>query len=294
VYGLAYTAAVLVALLRGGYPLLERFSKWLVALFTISLVAAALGSHPDFARIVRGLIPSVPPTSDVRGTWLMVTALIGTEAGSLGNLAYASFIQQKGWRTPRDLVAQRRDLLISVSAIFLIGMLTQIAAANTMFGSGVQLKTANDLIRVVGDRLGRAGVLAIALGLIAKIFSSTAGATGGNALVVADLAVRVAPGLAPRREALARYVAVALVVSPLYGLFVKWAPVPLVLLSQAASVLLVPVLSVSLIRLSLRRERMGEYVSGPVRTAALLVVTTLSLWVLSRNAAVWSQPLRAR
>ncbi len=307
-YGIGFVVVVLVAILRGGYPWLEQFSKWLICGLTIGLAVAASVSHPQASGILRGLIPSVPPTTDVRSTLLMVTALIGTEAGSLTNITYASFLRAKGWRDQSALGLQRRDLLLSVSAIFLVGVLTQIAAANTMAGSGVQLKTASDLVHVIADKVGPIGVWLIAAGLSAKVFSSAVGGTTGYALIITELGRRYVPGLsradsviAPastetadaegERDPLFKWTAILLVVSPLYGLMTTWTPVTLVLLSQAATVVLIPVLSLGLVRLTRQRDRMGVSTSGLLRTSVMLLMTAVSLWILWRNAAAWAGPL---
>jgi len=303
VYGLAFVFLVITAILRGGYTWLEGFSKWLIGGLTIGLGAAVALSHPDPAGIVRGLIPSVPPTTDGRSTLLMVTALIGTEAGSLTNLTYASFLRARGWRDVSALALQRRDLVLSVSAIFLVGVLTQIAAANTMFGSGAQLKTARDLVQVIADKVGPIGIVLVGVGLGAKVFSSAVGGTTGYALIITELGRRYVPGLRrsdarseaaadeARRDALFVWSAVLLVVSPVYGLITDWTPVTLVLVSQAATVVLIPVLSLSLVRLTGQRERMGRRTSGPLRITIMLVMTMVSLWVLWQNVAVWTRPL---
>lgn len=301
-YGVAFDVVVLVAILQGGYAWLEKFSKWLICGLTVGLAAAALLSHPDPRGILRGLIPSVPPTTGVRSTLLMVTALIGTEAGSLTNITYASFLRAKGWRDRSALHLQRRDLVLSVSAIFLVGLLTQIAAASTMQGSGVQLKTASDLVHVIADKVGPIGVWLVAVGLSGKVFSSAVGGTTGYALIVTELGRRYVPGLRrpdrrgepgvdSERDPLFKWTAVFFCVSPLYGLMTTWTPVTLVLLSQAASVVVIPVLSLGLVRLTRQRDRMGVVASGAVRTTVMLLMTAVSLWILWRNVAAWTGPL---
>jgi Mn2+/Fe2+ NRAMP family transporter len=297
IYGAAFVAAVLVAILRGGYPWLERFSRWLILGLGVGLAAAALFSHPSPAGILRGLIPSVPATSDVKATLLMVTALIGTEAGSLTNLTYASFLSAKQWRDASAIRMQRRDLIQSVGAIFIVGALTQIAAASTMAGSGIRIQTADDLVHVVGDSLGSVGVLLVALGLAAKVFSSSVGGTTGYAMVIAELGRQLAP-TSPNPESPSHgsqsravgWIAVVLMVTPLYGLFTNWTPVTLVLVSQAATVVLIPVLTLGLVRLTRARGVIAVGSSDPLRIGVMLAMTLVSLWILWHNVVVWTAP----
>ena len=298
-YSLAFTAIALAVVLRGGYPWLETLCKWLIAALGAGLLAAAILSGPDPALIARGLVPSVPKGVDTRATLLMVTALIGTEAGSMTNLTYTSFLREKGWRDASALPLQRRDLLFSVAAILVVGLLTQIAATNTLHGQNVRLEDARDLSRIIADHLGEAGLGIFAIGLWGKIFSSSVGVTTGYSLIITDIGRRYVPGLTRSasardaagqrsdRDPMFRWTAALLLISPLYVLLTDWTPVTIVLIGQSAMVVMIPVLSFGLVWLTRSRARMGEYVSGPLRTALLLLMTLVSLWILWRNAVEW-------
>ena len=298
-YSLCFTGIALVVVLRGGYPWLEVFCKWLIAALGGGLLAAALLSGPDPASIARGLIPSIPAGIDPRTTLLMVTALVGTEAGSMTNLTYASFLREKGWRDASAFPLQRRDLLFSVGAIFVVGLLTQVAATNTLYGTGVRLENARDLSRVIADRLGTVGAVLFAIGLWGKVFSSSVGVTTGYSLIITEIGRRYVPGLRRRgydalpgihqhdHDVMFRWTAALLLISPLYVLLTDWKPVMLVLIGQSAMVVMIPVLSLGLIRLTRMRDRMGHYVSGPLRLGLLMVLTAVSLWFLWRNAVEW-------
>jgi Mn2+/Fe2+ NRAMP family transporter len=138
-----------------------------------------------------------------------------------------------------------------------------------------------------------------AIGLWGKIFSSSVGVTTGYSLIISDIGRRYVPGLrreAPHndrpadirgRDSIFRWTASLLLISPLYVLLTDWTPVTIVLVGQSAMVVMIPILSVGLLWLTRRRDRMGAYASGTVRTGLLLVMTLVSFWVLWRNAAAW-------
>jgi Mn2+/Fe2+ NRAMP family transporter len=163
----------------------------------------------------------------------------------------------------------------------------------------VRLENARDLAQVIAGRLGAAGVVLFALGIWGKIFSSSVGVTTGYSLIITELGRRYIPGLRRAaadivpsdtrrdRDPMFRWTAALLLISPLYVLLTDWKPVMLVLIGQSAMVLLMPVFSFGLVRLTRRQERMGAYVSGPLRTGALLLMTAVSLWILWRNAVEW-------
>ena len=141
-------------------------------------------------------------------------------------------------------------------------------------------------------------MLLVALGLAAKVFSSSVGGTTGYAMVIAELGGHLAPTSpspeSPSHRSHSRavaWIAVVLMVTPLYGLFTSWTPVTLVLISQAATVILIPVLTLGLVRLTRTREVMGLGASGPLRTGVMVAMTLVSLWILWHNVMVWTEPV---
>ena len=123
----------------------------------------------------------------------------------------------------------------------------------------------------------------------------------GYALVIAELGHALSPGSLnadvasrsdrPSHPPAVTWIAVLLMVTPLYGLMTDWTPVRLVLFSQAATVVLIPVLSLALLRLTRNRDVMGARASGTLRTGVMLAMTAVSLWILWQNVAVWTAPI---
>jgi manganese transport protein len=81
----------------GRYRVVERWGKPLIMLLGGSVATIALLSRPDPVAIAKGLfIPSVPPDQGIYSFAFLVMALVGTNAGSVGNLKYAAFVHEKG------------------------------------------------------------------------------------------------------------------------------------------------------------------------------------------------------
>jgi len=298
-WSLALTGAAFAMVFWGGYPVLESFCKRLAAVMGAMLVAAAALSRPDPAGILRGaLIPTIPESAGLYSTVLLLTALIGAEAGSLTNLTYSYFMYEKGWR---DLSYRRRqnwDLAFSVGAIFLMGMLLQITAAGTLHGAGARLDNAGDLVRIFSAKLGLAGRLIFGLGLWAALFSSLVGTTTGYAMMATDICRKHVPlfrrpegHTQPKRgvqhDPIFRCLVALWLFSPLYVLFTGWTPVWLVLAVSSAVVVLIPFLSLALLRITSDRRLMGAHQNGWFTNVMLVLLAGVSLYLAGRSAHVW-------
>lgn len=293
----------------GGYQVIERCCKALVAVMTASLVVAAFLSHADPAALWKALIlPGLPADKGAYSAALLVMALIGTEAGSLTNLTYSYFLRAKGWSTARDLPRQRFDLFTSIACIFLLGTLVQIAAAASIHPLGLKLKDADDLVRIFSQSLGVAGRLIFGAGMWASAFSGFIGGTTGYALMVTDIfrngMVSARPpdhpadakpaGLASkrpapetRRDPYFRGFVAFWCFSPLYVLFTRWEPVVIILIVNSLMVVLIPVLALALLRLTNDRRRLGSNTNGWATNSILAVMIVVSIWLMLRNLIHW-------
>ena len=172
----------------GGYGMLELFCKILLAIMGVSLVMVAVISKPDPTEILQGtFIPSIPADRGSYSVVFVVMALMGTVAGSVVNIIYAYFLHEKGWRDLSYLKQQRLDLVFGVMCLFLMGSLVQIAAGATVHPLGIDLKDAEDLVRIFSEVQGVVGLIIFSLGLWGAAFSTMVGTTVGCALIVADL-----------------------------------------------------------------------------------------------------------
>lgn len=278
---------------RGGYQGVERLSKPLLAVLGASLAAAALLARPDPAAILSGLfIPTIPKDQGIYQFSLVLMAIAGAGAGSLSNLKYASFIHEKGWRDLSYLRQQRIDLLLAVAGIFVMSVLMQIAAANTLHGADVQLREPADLVPLFALVLGPAGSVVVAVGLWTAVYSTCLGTNMGYSLMAADIYYRF---LSPSRGSgvdmgkitstrAYRIILLFFGVSPLYVLFTNWESFPLVLFSSALSLVLLPLVVLLLLRLTADRRLLGSHANGWLTNTIMVGVIAVSLFLTCRAA----------
>ena len=288
----------------GRYELVERWSKPLVLLLGGCLVIVTLLARPDPLAIAGGLfIPSVPQDQGTYGYLFLVMALVGSSAGSVGNLKYAAFIYEKGWRDDSFLSRQRLDLLISVGGIFFLTALMQIAAASVLQPLGIQLQNVEDLIPIFSGVFGETGRIILGLGIWAAVFSTYLGTNTGYALMVSEIyhgfirpsKARMASGGAadaPGRRPAYRWSLIWFCISPLYVLLTDWKPIGVTLVTASLMVVLLPVVVLVLLCLNNDKKRMGRHANGwGANIAMLLVLVTAAVLTYQNAVQLWTEKL---
>ena len=279
----------------GGYITTELFCKVLTGVMGVSLIVAAALSRPDPVAILEGtFIPSLPPAQGLYSSMLIVLALIGTEAGSIANLTYAYFITEKGWAGPSYLRQQRIDLAAGAICLFLMGGLLQVAAAGVIHPLGIQVEDPVDLGEIFRQTQGAIGLLVFSLGLWGSSFSTFVGLNTGHALIVTDVCrnfwpvlrrqrERLGEAYSPRRDPIFRTIVALWSFSPLYIVFFRTNVVWLVLVTASLGALLIPILGLSILKITSDRELMGKYRNGWATNLVLLMLITLALYFGYRN-----------
>lgn len=275
------------------YKTLERLFKFLMAFMGLSLILVVVMSPPSFTGILHGLfIPSLPEAQGPYSSVLLLTAMLGTEASSLSNVTYSYFMWQKGWRDISYTSLQRRDLLYGIGAMFMTGAFLQIASAGTIGQAGVSPDNIEDLVRVFSERLGLLGRLAFSLGIWAAVFTSFVGGIRGYSLAVADVArtfglVKTnafATHEESRKDPVVRGLIIFFAFSPLYILYTSVRPVWLMLATSSASVVVVPIISIALLRLTSDRRIMGEHRNHWSANAVLMFLALIACYFIYQNA----------
>jgi Mn2+/Fe2+ NRAMP family transporter len=279
-------------LMTRGVKTLDRWCRPMIASMGLALIIATALSHPDFPALLRGLFLPFIGGNDSYGAVLLITALVGAEAGGVDNASYTYFLSQRGWAVNSFLKRQRIDLLMSLGCVFAMDAMLQIAAAGTLLPAHLVPHKAEDLVPVFSATLGVAGRIIFAFGLWAVCFSGFVAATTGSSLIAAD--IWNSPWLFRRRRKPAldappvdekpsktRFYLVAFwSFSPLYILLTRVQPVWLVLVVSSLRTLLIPGVAIVLLIISNDRRRLGEYRNGFI-TNALLGLLILSTCYLS-------------
>jgi manganese transport protein len=239
-------AAILFA--RRVYGVIEKVLLAVVAVMAVSFVVTAVLSRPDWAAAAGGLVPTVPA-----GTGLLLVALIGTNF-SINAAFYTGYAaRERGLRRDQYRETTLVDTIPGIVAPGVMTALVIVAAAAVLPGSdGSSLA---QLAGVLEPIAGTAGRIVFALGFFGAAFSSMiANATAGGTLLADGLGYGNRLSSPRVRAGIFGVLAFGAAVTALAGS----APVQLIIVAQALTVVVAPLLGVLLVILANHRRLMGD------------------------------------
>lgn len=278
IWTLVCTAAVVgIVWARNLYKVLERLLLALVALMTVGFVLSAFLVRPSWTEVGAGFLPSIP-----EGTGLLLVALIGTNF----SLNAAFFI---GYATrERGLVrSQYRDITLSdtipgIAAPGVLAIFIVVAAAAVANQTGTQISTFPELAQVLEPAAGSAAAFIFGVGFFGAAFSSmTANATAGGTL----LADGVGWGNRLRSRRVKSLIMLPLAFGATVTVVAGGSPIELIIIAQALTVLVAPLLGILLFTLTSNRRLMGDLVNRRWQNA-VGVIGVVAILATSYNLIV--------
>jgi len=266
-WALLCNALALLLVFQPAYRRLELVFKFFLALLAASLIGTAVWVGPNPAGIVQGLFAVEMPGQQGKFVpLLIVLGMIGAIGGSLMNLAYPYFLEQKGWRGPQYRRVQLYDFLLAVVVMIVLNLAIWTLGAELLHPKQLKVETMDDLPRMLSDVLGRGGEVLFYLGIFSAVFTSLVGHAVGLAYMGSHAFLRWQQGSSSSRANYRDH--------PLYRVIVVWclfsplvwtAPgmpdfVTLTLVVNAAQVVLLPLLAGGLWAITARTRFIGaEY-----------------------------------
>ena len=248
-WALLCNGVALLLVFRPSYQRLETIFKVLLAVLAVSFVGSALWVGFDVSAVARGLYRLELP--EQRGHFnplLVAVAMIGAVGGSLMNLAYPYFLEEKGWRGPQYRRVQFYDFLLAVTVMIVLNLAVWTLGAELLFPDK-QIKVLDDLPRLLSTVLGEGGRVLFYLGIFAAVYTSVLGHAAGLAYMGSHAWLRWQAGTGPiktdyRQHPLYRWIAVWCLVSPLVWTIPGMPDfITLTLIANSAQVVLLPLLA---------------------------------------------------
>lgn len=272
-------AVASLLLFRNVYRVIEKVLVVAVAAMAVAFILSAFIANPDWAEAAAGLIPTAPD-----GAWLLIVALVGTNF-SVNAAFYTSYGTKERGRTEE----QYRDVTIvdTIPGIVAPGIMTAlviVVAAAVLGSTGEAATTIVALAGIFEPLAGPIGSTSFALGFFGAAFSSMiANATAGGTMLSDGLGRGASSGSRTAKIVSGTILAFGVAVALIF----QQAPVQLIVIAQALTVLVAPVLAVLIIVMANRRSLMGEMrnrwwqnvvgIIGLVSVVALSVRLVLSL-----------------
>ena len=187
VWSLFWIIIAAFLIFKGGYKRLEVIFFFFLIMLSISLISVAIWSGPNPASAIKGIILfDIPEDKGSYGSLLIITALIGTVGGSIANLMYPYFIQQKGWRGPEYRKVQLYDLAFGTMILVLINLSVWTIGAEVLYPRGIHIENLDDLACLLTITLGNLGGPIFYIGVFAALYTSIIGLTVGFGYLVLD------------------------------------------------------------------------------------------------------------
>lgn len=281
-------------LYRGAYRHVEIIFYVFLIMLSVSLLGVAVWSGPDPVAALKGaLLFDVPEQTGQFSALLVILSLIGAVGGSISNLLYPYFMQQKGWRGPRFRRLQTYDLAFGTLVLVVLNLSVWTIGAELLNPRGITLKEIDDLASLLTIALGTLGGPIFYLGVFAALYSSTIGNATGYGLLCVDVVnvSRKSNPLPARRGIVSQLSIYRLVVA--WGLFspLIWSLpgmpgfVFMTVVANAGTVIVLPLLSGSLWYITARKGYIGETYRNKLWENSLMFgLFSLSLWGAYQSA----------
>ena len=172
---------------QGAFFRIEKVALVLLAMLSVSLIGVALWAGPNPIAATRGLLLQIPENVGPYGVPLVVVSLIGAVGGSIANLLYPYFIQQKGWRGPQYRRLQLYDLAFGTLAVVVLNMAVWTIGAEILKPENIVVKELSDLTQLLTQALGPLGGPIFYAGAFAALFSTMVGNATGYGYMLTDI-----------------------------------------------------------------------------------------------------------
>jgi Mn2+/Fe2+ NRAMP family transporter len=284
-WALLCNAVALLLVFQPSYRRLEWVFKLFLAVLSISFVGSALWVGPNLAGILQGLYRIEMPGQHGRFDPLLVAvAMIGAVGGSLMNLAYPYFLEAKGWRGPQYRKVQLYDFLLAITAMIVLNLAVWTLGAELLYPDQ-QIKSLDDLPRLLSEILGERGRWLFYLGIFAAIYTSVLGHAAGLAYMASHAWLRWRAGTSKiasdyAQQPLYRWIVLWCLVSPLIWTIPGMPDfVTLTLVANSAQVVLLPLLAGGLWRLTASPRLIGpEHCNRWWENVVMAVLFALALY----------------
>jgi Mn2+/Fe2+ NRAMP family transporter len=175
-WALFWVVVGLAIVFRPIYDRAEWVFKVFIILMTVSLVGTAIWVGPNIGGIIKGTVAfELPAQQGPFGAMAVAMAMVGAVGGSLLNLVYPYFLEQKGWNSPKYRRVQTYDFILAIVALIIFNLAVWTLGAELVHTSGKKIAVLEDLTSLLSIVLGEGGRKLFYLGMFGAVFTSLLG-----------------------------------------------------------------------------------------------------------------------
>jgi hypothetical protein len=277
-----------ILIFRGVLNKIEIIFYIFLVLLSTSLIGTAIWIGPDPVEMTKGIFAfELPSNSGSFGTLLVISSLIGAVGGSISNLLYPYFIQQKGWNNPKYRKTQLYDLAFGTTVLIVINLSIWTIGAELLFPNNISINNLDDLALLLTLSIGKFAELLFFIGVFAALYSSVIGNAVGFGYLITDSinviklndTVKSKP-LNISNSKIYRFVILWCLFSPLIWSIPNMPSfITLTLVANSAAVIVLPILCGSLWIITSSNKFIGaKYKNKIFEHSTLILLFVLSLW----------------
>ena len=277
-----------IIIFKGALKRIEIIFYIFLILLSSSLIGVAIWTGPDPISATKGILMfDIPETSGSFGSLLVITSLIGAVGGSIANLLYPYFIQQKGWNRPKFRKVQLYDLAFGTIILVVINMSIWTIGAELLFPKNISINNLDDLGLLLTLTIGKYGEPIFFIGVFAALYSSVIGNAVGFGFLITDTVQVIKSNHTIKSEPLNvsqskiyRFVIIWCLFSPLIWSIPNMPSfITLTLVANASAVIVLPILCGSLWYITSSKFFIGsKYKNGALEHLTLIILFILSIW----------------
>jgi Mn2+/Fe2+ NRAMP family transporter len=258
-------------LFMGRYSFIEKILTFFVAMMGVSFILTNFMVIPDAGTVITGLIPSIPEGTNAA---VLIAGMVGTTMGGVIYVTRSIVIKEKGWGI-RDLKIEKRDALISASIMFILSIAVMTAAAGTLFPLGLRVNNAIDMIKTLEPLAGRFAISIFVVGIVCAGLSSLFPHYILVPLLLSDFFNEKLDLTKPRNRAIIIFYASLGLVVPVFG----GRPVAIMIISQAVTLIITPLVLILMLILLNRKDLMGKYKASLLLNIIYAVITLFTIYM---------------
>ena len=261
----------------GSYKVFERMLVSLVFIMSLTFMATAILSKPDFNLILDGLVPKINDNN-----FIYVIGLIGTTVVPY-NLFLHSYISKKKWKSKKDYKSSIYDTLLSI----FIGGLISISIIITSAGAGSlidgnEVKNAIDLGKQLSPYLGDFSKYFISIGLFSAGITSSITAPIATSYALSSI-FNYKPEWKNKKF---KMVSIIIILIGCFFSSTSYNPIYIIKLAQFVNGLFLPIIGISLLWAVNQTHYLGSYINTKYYNVIGLLIIILSILIGLRSLSL--------
>ena len=261
----------------GSYKVFERMLVSLVFIMSLTFMATAILSKPDFNLILDGLVPKINDNN-----FIYVIGLIGTTVVPY-NLFLHSYISKKKWKSKKDYKSSIYDTLLSI----FIGGLISISIIITSAGAsglidGNEVKNAIDLGKQLSPYLGDLSKYFISIGLFSAGITSSITAPIATSYALSSI-FNYKPEWKNKKF---KMVSIIIILIGCFFSSTSFNPIYIIKLALFVNGLFLPIIGISLLWAVNQTHYLGSYINTKYYNVIGLLIIILSILISLRSLSL--------